>query len=281
MTAPAVTNVFVANTSAQAGQVNTNFSDLVLYISNRNDGSATWDRVLVTSSSSVPLVINNSTGTTNIANFQDNGTTVFQIVDGGDVYMNTGKKLYLDGGTNTYVVGATTTLDLAVAGTVYFRVNSASTLTQIISADFAIPSTKKIFLDAGGDTYILENSANRIQFVTGGTTLLDLNGGGSVINILAADLTIPATKLLYLDGGGDTTISESSANTMDFATAGTAALRITSAQIIDFRNAVIALGGGSAPTFGTIGATGPATAGQNSWLKIKIAGTDSYIPIWR
>lgn len=41
------------------------------------------------------------------------------------------------------------------------------------------------------------------------------------------------------------------------------------------------LGGGAVPTFGTIGGTGPATAAQNSWLKIQINGTYSWIPIWR
>lgn len=52
---------------------------------------------------------------------------------------------------------------------------------------------------------------------------------------------------------------------------------------VDFHNAnaLIALGGGAAPTLGTIGATGPATAGQNSWLRMKINGTDSFIPVWR
>lgn len=86
MTAPSVTNTFTANTLATAGSVNTNFSDLVTYLSNRNDGTATWDRLLVTSSSAVPLVVNNSTGTANIANFQDNGNSVLQIADGGDVF---------------------------------------------------------------------------------------------------------------------------------------------------------------------------------------------------
>lgn len=44
---------------------------------------------------------------------------------------------------------------------------------------------------------------------------------------------------------------------------------------------VTALGGGAAPTVGTIGGSGPATAAQNSWLKILINGTASFIPVWR
>jgi len=51
--------------------------------------------------------------------------------------------------------------------------------------------------------------------------------------------------------------------------------------IVDLVYATTALGGGAAPTFGTIGGSGPATAAQNSWLKVRINATDSYIPIWR
>lgn len=51
--------------------------------------------------------------------------------------------------------------------------------------------------------------------------------------------------------------------------------------IADFRYATVALGGGAAPTFGTIGGSGPAAAAQNSWLKVKINGTDSYLAVWR
>lgn len=41
------------------------------------------------------------------------------------------------------------------------------------------------------------------------------------------------------------------------------------------------LGGGAAPTFGTIGGTGPATAAQDSWVKINLAGTDYWMPLWK
>lgn len=45
-----------------------------------------------------------------------------------------------------------------------------------------------------------------------------------------------------------------------------------------------ALGGGAAATLGTIGGTGPGTAGQNSWLKIKTdtGSVNTYwIPVWQ
>jgi hypothetical protein len=79
----AVTNTFVSLASITAAGHNTNFSDIVTYVNNRNDGSATWDVVKVTSASTVPFIANNSTGTSNIANFQDNGTSVLSVADGG------------------------------------------------------------------------------------------------------------------------------------------------------------------------------------------------------
>jgi len=106
MTAPAVTYTFSNNTIADGSQVSTNCSDLVTYISNRNDGSSTWDRLLVTSSSAVPLIVNNSSGTVNIANFQDNGTNVLTIANGGTTTITavnggTDKGLVVNNGTST------------------------------------------------------------------------------------------------------------------------------------------------------------------------------------
>lgn len=41
------------------------------------------------------------------------------------------------------------------------------------------------------------------------------------------------------------------------------------------------LGGGAVPTFGTIGGSGPAAAGQARWLRVNIDGTNSFIPVWQ
>lgn len=45
---------------------------------------------------------------------------------------------------------------------------------------------------------------------------------------------------------------------------------------------LVALGGGAAPTVGTIGGSGPATAGQNGWLQFKDAGGNKFwVPAWK
>jgi hypothetical protein len=46
--------------------------------------------------------------------------------------------------------------------------------------------------------------------------------------------------------------------------------------------ALVALGGGAAPTLGTIGGSGPTVAGQNAWLELKdSAGATIWIPVWK
>lgn len=176
MAVPSVTNTFSNNTTADASEVNTNFSDLVTYLSDRNDGSATWDRCLVTNASAVPMVVNNSTGTQNIVQFQDNGSVVLVIEDGGHTTV-----------TCTHASNPTLTANNGTSTGAIFRARD------------------------------------------NGTTVFQI-----------------------LDGG-----------------------------LMDYVIAPIALGGGASATLGTIGGSGPATETQNSWVKCKINGTDSYIPIWR
>ena len=48
---------------------------------------------------------------------------------------------------------------------------------------------------------------------------------------------------------------------------------------LDLNNGV-ALGGGAAPTLGTIGGSGPTTAAQAQWLEIDIGGTPHWIAVW-
>jgi hypothetical protein len=45
---------------------------------------------------------------------------------------------------------------------------------------------------------------------------------------------------------------------------------------------LVALGGGAAPTFGTIGGSGPTVAAQNTWLRMKdSAGAIIWLPVWK
>lgn len=51
---------------------------------------------------------------------------------------------------------------------------------------------------------------------------------------------------------------------------------------VQFGRALVSLGGGSAPTFGTIGGSGPATAAQNSWMRfLDSTGAACWVPVWK
>lgn len=51
---------------------------------------------------------------------------------------------------------------------------------------------------------------------------------------------------------------------------------------IQWGMANVALGGGAAPAFGTIGGAGPAAAAQRGWMRfIETDGTASFVPTWR
>jgi hypothetical protein len=54
---------------------------------------------------------------------------------------------------------------------------------------------------------------------------------------------------------------------------------VLSTAYLDIKRPV-ALGGGAAPTLGTIGGSGPATAAQNEWVEIKVNGNVRWIPVW-
>jgi len=58
-----------------------------------------------------------------------------------------------------------------------------------------------------------------------------------------------------------------------------AATKLTIAQIVDYGR-FAALGGGAAPTLGTIGGTGPTAPGQSKWLSIEIGGVAHWVPAW-
>lgn len=122
MASVAVTYTFSANTTAASAEVNQNYTDLVNYINNRNDGSATWDAVYVASASIDPVGrFNNSTGTNDILRCQDNGSNVFVVADGGiitqatqpsfNVTNSAGQTNVTGDGTNYTVVFNTETFD--------------------------------------------------------------------------------------------------------------------------------------------------------------------------
>lgn len=142
-----------------------------------------------------------------------------------DLILAATKKYYLDGGGDTYLTESGANIfDAYAGGTNWLKYTFSTLLAQILGSDLSIPTTKKLYLDGGGDTYLTESSANVLDHVTGGTTWLRYTNSSTLAAILSADFAVPATKKIYLDGGGDTYWYESAANIAKLQVGGETAL---------------------------------------------------------
>jgi len=89
---------------------------------------------------------------------------------------------------------------------------SADGNLKVSNGDLTMDSGKKIYLDSGGDTYILSSGNNILDIYVGGTNLLRLKNQGS----LGDGIIIPAVSSLYFDGGSHTYIAEASGDRLEF-----------------------------------------------------------------
>lgn len=135
-----------------------------------------------------------------------------------------------------------------------------------LQADGAI-GTPSIGFSADPDTGFFRDSANVFSAVAGG--------------IRTALFTSVASGVEYVDFHAGITGNGAGIFAQGVAAAVDIWLIPKGTGVVNFGNSVVANGGGAAPTFGTIGGSGPATAAQNSWMKVKIGGTATYIPVWR
>lgn len=137
----AVTNTFVDATTAQASQVNTNFSDIVSYVNNRNDGTSAWDALRVTTASDIVAILDNSSGTSDILRCRDNGTVCAAISDGGATVLTaTGAAtvpLTVNNGTST--------------GNIFLAQDNGSAIMTIADGGALTYDGAAVFNEAGAD----------------------------------------------------------------------------------------------------------------------------------
>lgn len=153
-----VTNVFNTGDTVSATNFNTNYSDIVTYINNRNSGSSTWDAFYCTSATNVPLTANNSTGTQSIVQMKDNGTTVFEVFDGGIITMS----------SQTYgKITKTGDQSLSSDGTLITFTSEDQVGTSFSSSRFTCPSSGK---------YLVSVNACVSETTTAGVPLFTSSG---------------------------------------------------------------------------------------------------------
>lgn len=181
-------------------------------------------------------VLNIVIGTTGTAAFT---TTKFVLGSALDFQMDPTKKLFLDGGGNTYIFeDSADSVSHVSGGNTSLKVTTST--VQILTDGF-LSATKKLFLDGGGDTYIYESAANVVDFYSGNENFLKATTSTRLLQVANANwnFAVPTTGKVYLDGGSDTYIFESSANTMDLVTAGSTAMRIASSGSVNINQVVV------------------------------------------
>jgi len=169
------------------------------------------------------LSISNSSNDAVITSLQSDKDMIFKGVDGGSLI-------------------TALTLDMSAAGKALF--NSGAAFSG--NVDFA--DNAKIVVGSGDDLQIYHDGSH--NYILGNTSDQDIifkgNDGGSAITAVTLDMSdaghatfnnqitsgshiiIPATSRLYLDGSGDTFISEVAANAIAFTTGNSERVRINS-----------------------------------------------------
>ncbi len=236
-----------------------------------------------------------------------------------DINLAATKKLYLDGGTETYLeetssdvlgitVGGVSAMTLTESTTVTVNftgpVTAASTLgiTGVVTAseDINLAATKKLYFDGGVETYIEETSTDVMSVAVGGVVGLTLTESTTVtaafsgpvtaastlgitgIVTASEDINLAATKKLYLDGGTETYIEETSSDVLGITVGGVSAMTMTESTTVtvNFTGPLTA-----ASTLGVTGITtlaatviNGAISGTGTLTRTLMIGAESFTP---
>ena len=164
----------------------------------------------------------------------DTDVTLTHVADTG-LLLNSTRQLQFFDSSQRIAASSATVLSIAATDEIDLQATAIDlngTLdvsgTTTLGSDLSVPATNKILLDGGGNTYIQESSADVLQVVVGGNDAIRIRDSANDVNIQTLDLTVDATQKIYLDGGGNTYIHESSADTMRFFCGGTSRFQIQS-----------------------------------------------------
>jgi len=223
MSVLSVTNTFVDSTTAQASEVNANFSDIVNYVNNRNDGTTAWDALRVTTSSAIVAILDNSSGANDILRCRDNGTVCLAVADGGATTLTaTGAAtvpLTVNNGTSTgniFVASDNGTAVLTIADGGVLTYDGAAVFNEAgADVDFRIEGdtvTGLFLVDASADMVSIDSlhiggtsdpGADNLLVdgtleITGATTLTGLTK--TVAGVHVGGTSDPGTDNLLVDG---------------------------------------------------------------------------------
>ena len=152
-------------------------------------------------------------------------------IDGSNLMLDATQKLYFDannpGGAigNTYIQeSGADVLDFYVGDVNILKLEEAG---GGASDKVSIPALTPLYFDGGTHTHIAESAADVLDITVGNLKMMTLDEGNTKVEVLGADLEIDSGKRLYLDGGGDTYITESAADTVRHYVGGDIVMHIT------------------------------------------------------
>lgn len=197
-----VTNTFIALTTAVASQVNANFSDIVNYINNRDDGTATWDNMNVTATVGNPVTIKSNQSTTELAidNTASDGDPILTWKLSGSTIFTAGPD---DSDSDVFKFG-TTGLNTNIA----FQIPSTGVQTQFAVGSAATPGIAFIGVGNRG----LYSNVDGLNVTTGGSQVAVFATSG--LQVIAGSFGSPSITTvsdtntgLYWDASDQMTVS--------------------------------------------------------------------------
>ena len=169
-----------------------------------------------------------------------------------------------------------TTRQVFAAGETVMTFSNLSTLMASFLGNGDLCLEGNVYF-ATGDALQYDRGAETFDFIiSAGASRLTVGSNGAQI----PNGTISALPLAFQSSPG-TGLYRPLSDALGLVAAGVEQIRLRSDGDVQWMVAQTALGGGAAPTVGTIGGTGPGTAAQNSWLRIRNStGTVMFIPCW-
>lgn len=207
----AVTNTFAAATTISSSQVNTNFSDLVTYINNRNGASATWDNVTISSTNGNALAVTSSASTTEFSinnTAADGDSEITFKLSGSQTHI-----IGVDDSDSDFLKFATT----GITSNVAMQIPTTGAQAQF---NAGVVGTPGISFIGDTDTGFYNSGANVISVTTNATLRL------SIGDQLASQDGAVGAPFYSFTSDLDTGMWRSGAEQISFSTNGQEALRV-------------------------------------------------------
>ncbi len=206
----AVTNTFVAATTILSAAVNTNFSDIVSFVNNRNSASSSWDQLAVAGNAAITGTLTNTGAVTASSTLHGVGAVTFDstlavtgvatftavpVFSSTSAYTIPGA-LTLSKTTNQLVLGTTNTTTITSAAPASSRTYSIPDAGG--AADFVMTAGSQTI--AGTKTF-----STPIAFGSGGTSVTHqliksaTYSGNSVTRDIAHGLGVIPTMIIIIE----------------------------------------------------------------------------------